>query len=56
MRLKFLALLILAWELSASQVGPGTWKDHLSLNACFSVAKVGTKIYGANYTGLYYME
>lgn len=40
----------------AAQVGPGTWKDHLSLNACFSVARLETTIYGANYTGLYYFD
>ncbi len=39
-----------------AQVGPGTWKDNLSLNACFSVAKNGSNIYGANYTGLYFMD
>ncbi len=39
-----------------AQVGPGTWKDHLSLNACFSVARLGTTIYGSSYTGVYYLD
>lgn len=35
-----------------SQVGPGTWHDHLSINSCYSVARLGTTIYAANYNGL----
>ena len=39
-----------------AQVGPGTWKDHLSLNACYSVSRLGTSIYACNYTGLFYLD
>lgn len=49
-------VILLSTATALSQVGPGTWKDHLSLNAAFSVARMGTTIYGANYTGLYALD
>lgn len=39
-----------------SQLGPGSWKDHLSLNYCNSVAKLGSKIYASNVDGLMYFD
>ncbi len=39
-----------------SQIGPRVWQDHLSLNSCLSVAKVGSKVYGANKTGVVYFD
>lgn len=38
--------------LTQSQIGQGVWQDHLSINSCFSVARLGTTIYAANYNGL----
>ncbi|MCU0360361.1 MAG: hypothetical protein MUF75_06515 [Bacteroidia bacterium] len=56
MKKRVILLLLSIVSLGWSQVGPGTWKDQLSLNACFSVARLGTTIYAANYTGLYYLD
>ncbi len=39
-----------------SQVGPRIWQDHVSLNKCNSVAKLGSKIYAANTVGLVRFE
>lgn len=35
-----------------AQVGPRTWQDHLSINSCNSVTKLGTKIYASYGNGL----
>jgi hypothetical protein len=35
-----------------SQIGPGVWQDHTSLNFCNSVSKLGSKIYASNNVGL----
>lgn len=51
-KLPFFCALLFSFSLFA-QIGPGTWQDHLSLNSCYSVARLGTKIYSANYTGLF---
>ncbi|HQQ93443.1 MAG TPA: two-component regulator propeller domain-containing protein [Bacteroidia bacterium] len=54
---KSLFILTLTLVLSTrAQVGPGTWKDHLSLNSCFSVSRLGTSIYACNYTGMFYLD
>ena len=39
-----------------SQIGPGSWQDHLSLNTCNTVAKLGSKIYASNKVGLVYFD
>lgn len=39
-----------------SQIGPRVWQDHLSLNSCISVTKLGSKIYGANSIGVVWFE
>ncbi len=39
-----------------SQIGPGSWQDHLSLNSCNTVAKLGSKIYASNKVGLVYFD
>jgi hypothetical protein len=39
-----------------SQIGPRVWQDHLSLNSCISVAKLGSKIYGANSIGVVWFD
>lgn len=38
--------------LSFSQVGPGVWRDHLSMSHCNSVTKAGPKIYASYKNGL----
>lgn len=35
-----------------SQIGPGVWQDHTSLNFSNSVSKLGSKIYASNNVGL----
>jgi len=35
-----------------SQTGPRVWQDHISLNRCNSVAKLGDKIYASNQVGI----
>ncbi len=39
-----------------SQIGPRAWQDHVSLNRCNSVTKLGSKIYAANTVGLVRFE
>jgi len=39
-----------------SQVGPRSWQDHLSINSCNSVAKLKSKIYASNGTGVVFFE
>src|SRR3954463_11502693 len=36
--------------------GPRSWQDHLSINSCNSVAKLKSKIYASNGTGVVYFE
>ncbi len=49
---KSLFLLIVMYGFCFAQVKPGQWKDHLSYNACNSVAKVGNIVYASNGTGI----
>jgi hypothetical protein len=35
-----------------SQIGPRVWQDHISLNRCNSVSKLGSKIYASNGVGV----
>lgn len=35
-----------------SQIGPGTWQDHLSINSCNSVTRNGTTLYASYYNGI----
>jgi hypothetical protein len=51
-RIAFLLLVIYSSPALWSQSRVGTWEDHLSLNSCISVAKVGSKVYGCNYSGI----
>ena len=39
-----------------SQIGPRMWQDHISLNSCVSVAKLGSKIYAANSIGVVWFD
>ncbi len=39
-----------------SQIGPRAWQDHISLNRCNSVTKLGSKIYAANSIGIVRFE
>lgn len=39
-----------------SQVGPKVWQDHLSLNRCISVTKLGSRIYAANSVGVVWFD
>jgi len=41
---------------SFAQVGPRVWQDHLSLDACNTVCKLGTKIYASNGNGIVTFE
>jgi hypothetical protein len=50
-RLVFLAFLFVAITVRA-QEGPRTWKDHISLNSCNSVAGIGDHIYASYGDGL----
>ena len=40
----------------SSQTGPRLWQDHISLNRCNSVTKLGSKIYASNQVGLVRFE
>ena len=51
-RIAFLLLFIYSSPVLWSQSRVGNWEDHLSLNSCISVAKVGSKVYGCNYSGI----
>lgn len=42
----------IAFLSSSAQVGPRVWQDHLGLNSCNSVAKLGPKIYASNGNGI----
>ena len=46
------AAFILCAAVLSSQTGPRTWQDHLSINSCNSVAKLGKTIYASYSNGL----
>lgn len=47
----FLILYLSAVSLSA-QFGPGSWQEHLSINYCNTLAKLGESIYASNKNGI----
>jgi len=53
---RFFAFVFLIASLASfsqvGQVGPRVWQDHLGLNSCLSVAKLGNKIYATNSNGI----
>lgn len=42
--------------LASSQVGPRGWQEHISINSCNSVARLGTYIYGSNGAAIVYFD
>jgi hypothetical protein len=51
-----LAVLFCSAAACASAQGPRSWQDHISINYCNSVTKLGSKIYGSNYNGIIYFD
>jgi hypothetical protein len=51
-----LFLSILFFQLVSAQTGPRTWRDHIGIPKCYSVSKLGTKIYASNGNGIVYFE
>ena len=51
-----LLLSILFFNLAFAQTGPRTWRDHLGVPKCYSVSKLGSKIYASNGNGIVYFE
>ena len=56
MRKLFLFLSLLSFCTVFAQPGPRTWHDHLGINSCSSVSKLGSKIYASYYNGLVWFE
>jgi len=55
--MRFFLLLVTALSFQCiSQVGPGTWQDHLSNKTTNSVAKLGNKIYASYVNGLIFFD
>jgi hypothetical protein len=42
----------MAWLSCFTQTTPRSWQDHLSLNSCISVARLGKTVYASYYNGL----
>ncbi len=49
------SFLFICAEISG-QSGPRTWDDHLSINSCNSVTRMGGRIYASYYNGLVYFD
>lgn len=39
-----------------AQDGPRSWRDHVGISSCNTVAKLGKKVYASNYNGLVWFE
>lgn len=48
----FLIIFCLTFLNFFPQVGPRSWQDHMSLNNCNTISKLGSKIYASNYNGI----
>jgi hypothetical protein len=56
LRLLIASLFIAIWLPCAAQTGPRTWGDHLSVNSCNSVTKLGRKIYASNHNSVVFFD
>ena len=56
MKYNFIYLFSFLSAILCSQSGPRTWGDHLGLDDCNSVAKLGTKIYASNRNAIVYFD